>query len=409
MAFITGYIRSRRVRPCVIILFLMAMTRVAIVKVDGDCSSGIERAMGMVGLEPVKRGDTVLIKPNLVEPAAPDSGQVTSLRVIEGTVCYCRDHGARRVIIGEGPGYYQPETCLRECFTMTGVDELARRLGVEWVLFDEHPFRHIRGVPGVTPDDFRVTRFVFECDCLINLPVLKTHYLTGVTLAMKNLKGCLKREDKPRFHWYDLSRAVVELCRIIRPQVNVIDATARHVVRQLGSGYNVEDRMAGGGLLIVGSDIVAVDAVGSALMGLDPAGVRMIQEGARAGLGEASLARIEIVGEQLKRLKFRVRLPQDELQRFFPELRLLGADNACSGCLLPLTYELLAMGEQGARLEGPLVIFLGKNPGLDSRQADVVVGDCAVGSQAIGTFRVAGCPPSRAELRRELLRYLRRF
>ncbi len=385
----------------------MGMTQVAIVRVDGDCSSGIERAMGMVGLEPVKCGDTVLIKPNLVEPAAPDSGQVTSLHVIEGAVRYCRDHGARRIIIGEGPGYYQPQTCLRECFTMTGVDELARRLGVEWVLFDEHPFRHVRGVPGVTPDDFRVTRFVFECDCLINLPVLKTHYLTGVSLSMKNLKGCLKREDKPQFHWHDLSRAVVELCRIIRPQVNVIDATAKRVVRQLGSGYNIEDRTAGGGLLIAGSDIVAVDAVGSALMGLDPDGVRMIREGARVGLGEASLARIEVVGEQLKRLKFRVPLPQDDLQRFFPGLRLLGADNACSGCLLPLIYELLALGERGARLEGSLVIILGKNTGLESRQTDVVVGDCAISSQAIGTFRVAGCPPSRVELRRELLRYLR--
>ncbi len=75
------------------------------------------------------------------------------------------------------------------------------------------------------PKEFRVTEFVFNCDKLINLPALKTHYLTTVTLAMKNLKGCLKWEDKPLFHRPDLSRAVVELNKIIRPTVNIIDAT----------------------------------------------------------------------------------------------------------------------------------------------------------------------------------------
>ncbi|MBM3118241.1 MAG: DUF362 domain-containing protein, partial [Chloroflexi bacterium] len=88
-----------------------------------------------------------------------------------------------------------------------------------------------------TPDKFRITEFAFNCDKFINLPVLKTHYLTTVTLAMKNLKGCLKREDKPLFHHRDLNRAVVELCKIVKPTVNVIDCTPKTIVRQLAEGY----------------------------------------------------------------------------------------------------------------------------------------------------------------------------
>ena len=72
------------------------------------------------------------------------------------------------------------------------------------MLFDEHSYRTFKGVSDCTPNEFRVTDFAFICDKFINLPVLKTHYLTTVTLAMKNLKGCLKREDKPLFHRWDL-------------------------------------------------------------------------------------------------------------------------------------------------------------------------------------------------------------
>lgn len=210
------------------------------------------------------------------------------------------------MIIGEGPGYYNRKANLKDCFTRTGASEVAEGLGIEWVLFDDHSYRTFRNVTDCTPAEFRVTEFVFNCDKIINLPVLKTHYLTTVTLAMKNLKGCLKWEDKPLFRQPDLSRAVVELNKIIRPTVNIIDAT----------------NWQGDRLLIASSDIVAVDAVGCALMGIDPMQVRMITFGAAAGLGEADITRIEIIGEELKLLKFKVRLPQEELRQSFPKLEI---------------------------------------------------------------------------------------
>jgi uncharacterized protein (DUF362 family) len=380
------------------------MSRVAIVKTGNDYYAAFSRAIDDTGEPLISRGDRVLIKPNLVEPADPNSGQITSPRVIEAAARYCLDCGAAQVVIGEGPGYYQPEPHLRECFTRTGVSRVAERLGIEWVLFDEHTYRTFRGVSDCMPDEFRITEFAFTCDKFINLPVLKTHYLTTVTLAMKNLKGCLKREDKPLFHYHDLSRAVVELCRIVRPTINVIDCTAKTVVRQLGSGYASEGRQTGGGLLIASPDIVAVDAVGSALMGIDPMKVRTVSLGAAAGLGESDLARMDIMGEELKRLKFKVELPQEQLQRSFPLLQILGAEKACSGCLLPLLSELLHFQEQGARLERPLAICLGKHPEIPEDKAWILVGDCA---RVEGKDNmVGGCPPGKETLSRSLIRYM---
>ena len=158
---------------------------------------------------------------------------------------------------------------------------------------------------------------------------------------MKNLKGCLQWEDKPLFHQPDLSRAVVELNKIVRPTINIIDAT---------------NWRAGGGLIIAGTDIVAVDAVGTALMGIDPMEVRMITLGNAAGLGEADITRINITGEELKRMKFKVSLPQEQLRESFPTIEIAGAEGACSGCMIPLISVLMEFREQGAKMKRPLTI-----------------------------------------------------
>jgi len=380
------------------------MVKVSIAKTENDFYAAFTKVINDIGERLISPGDHVLIKPNLVEPATPDSGQITNPKVIEAVARYCLDHGAARVIIGEGPSYYQPQSYLKECFTRTGVSEVADRLGIEWVLFDEHSYRTFKGVSDYTPDEFRVTEFAFTCDKFINLPVLKTHYQTTVTLAMKNLKGCLKREDKPLFHRRDLNRAVVELCKIVKPSVNVIDCTPRTVVHQLGAGYSSEGKQSGDGLLIASSDIVATDAVGCALMGIDPVEVRTITLGAAAGLGESNLTRIDIIGEELKRLKFRVKLPQEQLRQSFPLLEIIGAERACSGCLIPLLSGLLLLAERGTKLEKPLGICLGEDTEVPEDKAWLLVGDCTLVEGTDKSSWVAGCPPSREELLSSLMR-----
>ncbi len=351
------------------------MSKVSIVRVENDYYDALLQALDSVGEKPVARGDCVLIKPNLYEPNAPDSGEITNPRVVEAVARYCLDAGAGRVIIGEGPSYYQSESRLRPCFTQTGISEVADRLGIEWVLFDEHKYRTFRGVSKATPDEFRVTEFAFSCDRLLNVPVLKTHYQTTVTLAMKNLKGCLKREDKPRFHSKDLDGAIVELNKIVRPTINIIDATAR-TIGSIGSSYRGQP--IGVRLLLTSTDAVAVDAVGTALMGIDPNDVPTVALGAAAGLGENDLTKIDIIGEELKRLNFKVKLPQEQLRQSFPQMEISGRDRACSGCLIPLLSNLLILSERGARLEMPLRICVGTEPDIPEDRNYLLVGDCAI-------------------------------
>jgi uncharacterized protein (DUF362 family) len=376
------------------------MSKVSIVKVDNDFYAALLQALDDLGERPVARGDCVLIKPNLYEPEAPDSGEITNPRLVEAVARYCLEAGAGRVIIGEGPSYYQSQSNLRPCFTQTGISEVADRLGIEWVLFDEHEYRTFRNFSEATPDEFQVTKFAFDCDKLINVPVMKTHYQTTVTLAMKNLKGCLKREDKPRFHQQkNLSQAIVELNKIVRPTVNIIDATAK----KLGSvGYSTTRQSLGTRLMLASTDAVAVDAVGCAMMGIDPDTVPTVTLGAAAGLGEKDLTRIEIIGEELKRLKFKAKLPQEQLHRSFPRLEISGTDKACSGCFIPLLSELLTLSERGATLKTPLRICLGTDPDIPEDGAYMLIGDCAISEADEEAKCVIGCPPTREDIRQRL-------
>jgi len=384
------------------------MSRVSIVKKGEDFYTTFVRAIEELGIKPVTSGDHVLIKPNLVQPAAPDSGQITSPKLLEAIGRYCLDAGARRVIIGEGPSYYQPESCLRECFTRTGVSQIAKHLGIKWVLFDEHSYRTFRKVPGCIPEDFRVSEFAFDCDKFINVPVLKTHFLTKVTLAMKNLKGCLKREDKPIFHRGDLARAVVELNKIVAPSFNVIDCTAK-TNGTIGSvDSDVQQGMVGRSFIIASSDIVAIDAIGSAVMGIDPKTVRTVSLGKEAGLGEDDLTRLDICGEELKHLKIKVELPQEQLRQGFPLLKITGAEKACSGCVIPLLSALFQLQKQGARLGKPLVVCLGRHPRVPSNTACLLIGDCACIEGRKGHRWIEGCPPDKKEIVKELNNYMDR-
>jgi uncharacterized protein (DUF362 family) len=366
------------------------MVKVSLTKVDTDLYTAMSKSIDALGQAVINRGDHVLLKPNLVTPEAPDSGLITSPQVVEAAARYCLERGAAKVTIGEGPGNYNTRAGLKNCLTHTGISEITDRLGIEWALFDDLTYRTFKKVSRFTPDQFRISELVFNCDKLINLPVLKTHYLTKVTLSMKNLKGCLKWEDKVLFHQYDMGRAVTELNKIIRPAINIIDAT--------------HWKHASAGLLIAGSDIVAVDTVGCALMGIDPAQVGTVVYGAEAGLGQNDLTKIDILGPELKQLKFRVKLPQEELQEYFPLLKITGAEKACSGCLIPLLSSLTSIREQGTRLKNPLTICLGKNPQVPEGIPFLLVGDCAAESESDKNRHATGCAPVKVEVLKKMLK-----
>ena len=340
-------------------------------------------------------GKSVLIKPNLVEPEHYTTGQTTNPKLVEAIIIWCRQQGAAKIAIGEGPSYFQPQSALRECFTQTGISDVAARQKVPWILFDEGPFRKFKNHSPLTPDTFHVSEHAFTWNHIINVPVPKSHYLTTVSIGMKNLKGFLQRCDKPAFHYAGkdgIHGSVTALNLLIRPSLTIVDCTA-----PVHTNNN---------FLLAGTDIVAVDAVTTALMGLNPRKIKTIQMGHAAGLGEMHVAKIDIQGDDLKNFKMNFEQPEDYLKRAFPGITL-SAQSACSGCLIPLFSSLHRIEQEGGSIEDECAIFIGKDGFAKTSKRMLFIGQCTkdlAGSNCL----LSGCPPTKEEMYEFLREHLQR-
>jgi len=350
------------------------MTRVAISSVGSDVDAAFARAMRLSDCEGlIRRGDSVLIKPNWNAVGTAGS---TSLGVVQAACRWAREQGAGEVIVGEGPvpvSRAQIEAYLKEL----GVPGSITELGARFVLFDDDEHVLYSDEPDLPPE-IGIARLALEADILMNIPLMKVHSTCVTTLCVKNLKGCLRPQDKMAFHRVGLLPAIVALNRIVRPQINVIDA-----INAMEGEHN-RGPLVPLGLLIAGQDRVAVDAVGCAQMGIDPADVPLLRMAARAGLGEDRLSGIEIAGEPLQPRRFV--LPQEHISRVYPDLEIDDGD-ACTACRAALMDGLFVAGN-GRRVTS---VALGAK--ADPAPGALVVGNC------LRKFwpthpHVEGCPPS---------------
>ena len=367
------------------------MSQVFLSKIQDTLESALTGLMEPAGMTGICEGKSVLIKPNLFEPISHTTGQTTSPFLVETLIKWCQNGGAREVVLGEGPSYFVPENTLKDCFTKTGIAEAVERCQAQWILFDDWNYRAYRNVSPLLPKMFRISEHAFLHDLIINLPVPKTHYLTTVSIAMKNLKGFLKQEDKPLFHRVGLNQAVVELNRIIKPSLNLVDFT---IPRQHHQGF-----------LLAGRDIVAVDSVSSALMGLTPHTIPLLKLGSQAGLGEVNLTDISIIGEDTKGLKVHYELPSEWLSKTFPLLTIKGHDTACSGCTIPLFSSLARLADQGKRLKKPLTILLGRENLEGESSQTCIIGNCSPEKRK-QEKNVKGCPPKVTDILEALSEYV---
>jgi len=325
-------------------------------------------------------GKRILIKPNLVEPLPCTSGQTTNPDLVEALIVWCRARGAAEIAIGEGPSYFQPRSELKACFERTGMVDVARRQKVRWILFDNEHFRAFKNHGPAVPPVFHLSEHAFCWDYIINVPVPKSHYLTTVSIAMKNLKGFIMREEKPSFHYCGnagIHGSVTALCTIIRPDLNVVDCTM-----PLHCDHP---------FILAGTDIVAVDAFTTALMGIDPASIQTIVLGHAARLGERDLARIDLTGDDLSGISLRCENQHAYVKRAFPALRL-HASQACSGCLIPLFAALRRLEDLGRHCNRDVVC--GKEPDAGHFHDAVFIGSCACASHS-RTPRLDQCPPTK--------------
>jgi len=271
----------------------MSKAKVAIVKGANPVETTV-KALEMLepDVDSVLSGKKpILIKPNYINSRHPSTGITTDSRVIEGIVKFLKvERKIENIIIGEGTGFGDTF----QAFKVAGVDSVAERYGVKLIDLNEDEFVEVHPPNPLSLKKVRVAKTALK-STIISVPKLKPHREAVVTLSLKNMMGALA--SKGSMHIGLLSKNIVDLASVLKPSLAVIDGIIASEGDEL-SGNPIEMN-----LVIAGIDPVAVDAVGAAVMGIEPTEVKHLVLAEKKGLGTSNLNKITILGENIEKVR----------------------------------------------------------------------------------------------------------
>ena len=314
------------------------------------------------------------LKPNLVLPSPASMGATTDPRMVEALVHWLRNHGFVDLLVLEG-AWLGADT--QEAFQVCGYQDLADRLGLELVDLKRDRARTVR-VDGWAVD---VCERALSLAGLINLPVLKAHCQTGLTCALKNLKGCIPDREKRRFHAEGLHRPIARLNRALPVSLVIVDGLRGDLTFEEGGTPVAMNRM------FAGRDPVAIDAYAAALLGFAPGEIDYIDQAAGLGVGLSTIGPDGI--QDLNRAQGSGEPPHVPAALKRLVRGRVVADRACSACYGPLIHALQRLVDRAelSRLAGPILVGQGF---VDRSGPGPGVGDCTAGMQV----SCPGCPPT---------------
>jgi uncharacterized protein (DUF362 family) len=255
---------------------------------DGSRTAMLDQAiaaLGGIGTF-VKKGQTVLVKPNIGWDAPPERGANTHPELVGHLVKLCLDAGAKSVSIFDN-------TCdqWQRTYENSGIERAARDAGAIVVNGkDESLYREVEIPGGVKLKQARVHGLVLDSDVFFNVPVLKHHSGSLMTAGMKNLMGVIW--DRGVYHRADLHQTIADFLTFKKPTLTVLDAY-HPMFRNGPRGISVED-VVEKRMLFASTDIVALDAAAAKLLGHQPSDVRHVKIGDQMKLGTMDLDQVEI-------------------------------------------------------------------------------------------------------------------
>jgi uncharacterized protein (DUF362 family) len=267
----------------------MSFSEVAIVKGERSHEPVFE-ALDLIDYKTALQGKgSVLIKVNFITTKTWDTGATTDPLVVEAILKKLSDLPIKPYVVESDATMTNAD----EAFEVTGMKEMCERNGVECI-----NLRHVEDrvtvpiINGETLDSITVPRIVTE-SAIISAAKLKTHMATGVTLGMKNLFGLLPDKMKAKYHLKGISKVVVDIASVIKPAITVIDGFVAMEGRGPTNGTPIQMN-----LIIAGKDVVATDATGCRVMGIDPHKIKHIMKANEKGIG--NIDNINIKGEKIE-------------------------------------------------------------------------------------------------------------
>jgi uncharacterized protein (DUF362 family) len=372
------------------------MNRSKVVSISGKSGpfENVRKALAGLDLTAVKN-KSVLIKPNIGRAASVGGGYNTHPQSIAGVIDMVKSAGASRIAIGESP-LVGIDTM--EAFKKGGVAAVAEKYEVELLDLDACKPVQKDILNSRVISSTKVCSRIYEFDLIVSVPVAKTHMHTGVTLGIKNMKGCLFKHEKVRYHQVEyldteypektLDSAISDLATILMPDLTVID------------GYIGMEGLGPSGGSAIQSDFciaswhpMGADIYGCLLMGIDPAEIphlRLISERCDLSLDPLSY---EPFPADFHEFIVPFKRPPVNISLEFENVQIYDKES-CSACLSTLMLFLRRFKDDMTPYvlhDGKFHIAIGKGVN-DAIEGTVFVGNCTRFMKDKGIV-VKGCPP----------------
>jgi uncharacterized protein (DUF362 family) len=348
---------------------------VSIVKANlVNIDTKVKEALELIRYTPKKK--RLFIKPNIVAAYPPASGIVTHPRVVEALIKYFWGY---EIFIGEGVAVGAD---FKDVLEVTGYRRLGKKYDIPIMNLDYCDRYDVPWKYGV----LSLPKILEEYE-YIDVPSMKTHKQTTVSLGMKNQKGLLSPRQKRWFHYEgleQLSELIKELSNIISPNLTLVDAL--YCVE--GEGPVVYSKTKRMDLIIAGQDMIEVDNVCCQIMGIDARTVRHIPY----------RDNVETLGASVESVKADFMLPQTTYYNMY---NLYYQYNySCSGCIFSTKKAMEFYWRHPFKflkrlIRGDFEVIAGHKPSLPKKSDNAIcIGDCTkLFAQEYNMPHVEGCPP----------------
>ncbi len=387
---------------------------VSVVRYEKTGQSVRKAVLDCGGFDRLSSTARVFIKPNIVfwtrSCNFPKWGVITTSRVMEDMVTLLKEHGVEDITIGEGIVADPDDTeTPAHAFESLGYKKLKERYGIKYLNIMERPFRRVDLGDGIS---LKFNTDILESDFLVNLPVMKSHNQTVVSLGLKNLKGTIDIPSRKKCHSADPDRDlhfhISRLAGPMPPSLTLIDG-----IYSLERGPAFDGRMRRSNLLVASADPLSADLAGSKILGHDPAAVGHLAYAAKNQQRPLDLSDITVVGEKIEEVASYhqhdfeyVRGPDGEMPKALAKQGLQGIyyrkfdETMCTYCsaLNGLVLTAIRQAWRGEPWDG-VEVLTGKamepSPGM---KATLLLGQCMYRKNKDHPsiqkmFAARGCPP----------------
>lgn len=370
---------------------------VAIAK-EADVQASVTKVFDLLGgvTNLIKKGETVILKPNAGHAEGPETAVCTSPEVVRAVIREVKKAQPFKIIVGESAAIGCDTL---ECFEVSGIADVAREEGVE--LYD---IKRDTDLINVAVRGYRsnikkckIPRTLLEADHIINLPIMKAHASMVFSCALKNIKGTVQDQVHHTMHQQNLTMAMMDVWWAVRPDINIVDAI------NVASGFSPHTPTPLGVGIIMGSkDPVALDLIACDVVGIDTNQVDYFRAADEAGLGTTNRDEIEVIGEKVEDVYKKMWIPYlGDMSKRWPEYDL-HCEGACSSCqaLLALNMETLkALGVYEELSDCTVVVGPNKGFELPDKPKNKIFlhGNCTKRFADKGMW-IPGCPPGETGL-----------